>query len=159
MGKSVKIVILCGGTLGNCAATFAGARRKLEAAGVRDTAMSSLFRSRAVDCVPGTPDFCDAALTGSWAGTPEALLELCQKCEREAGRPANHSSRESRTLDLDIVLFGDRIIRTEQLTVPHPRAAHRRFVLAPLDEIAPDLIFPDSGLTVHETLKNLPPEN
>ena len=106
-------------------------------------------------CVPGTPDFADQALTGVWSGTSEELLALCQKLERAAGRPKKHSSRESRTLDCDIILFGDAVSDAPELTLPHPRAKRRRFVLEPLAEIAPEWLFPDSGTTVLHELDSL----
>lgn len=141
--------------MGDSAGFFRTACEKLIQHGVTELKCSSIFRSAAVDCIPGTPDFSDAAVTGEWAGSPEELLQLCQKLEQEAGRPAVHSSRESRILDIDVILFGNRVIRTPELTIPHPRASIRKFVLEPLCELAPELIFPDSGLSVQETLKFL----
>ena len=85
-------------------------------------------------------------------------MRLCQEIELEAGRPADHSSRESRTLDLDIILFGDAVIDTPELKVPHPRAQIRRFVLEPLSELLPAARFPDSGRKIEECLGILPPE-
>lgn len=137
MVKSTKFAIMLGGNLGDSEKIFARALEKLASGGCRELKMSRIHRSAAVDCVPGTPDFSDAAATGEWDGSPFALLRLCQEIEREAGRPADHSSRESRTLDLDIILFGDAVIDTPELKVPHPRAQIRRFVLEPLSELAP----------------------
>lgn len=155
MKKMTEFVLMQGGNLGDSATIFAEARRRLSENGVVFTAVSRLYRSAAVDCVPGTPDFCDAAAAGVWGGSAEELLELCQQLEREAGRPKAHSSRESRTLDLDLILFGDEVISTPRLTVPHPRARLRRFVLEPMMEIVPERIFPDCGLSVRECWKNL----
>ena len=78
------------------------------------------------------------------------LLKLCQSIEIALGRPAQHSSRESRIIDLDIILFGSEVIKSEVLTIPHPRAAQREFVLRPLNEIAPEWLFPDRQKTVSE---------
>ncbi|UKI34372.1 MAG: 2-amino-4-hydroxy-6-hydroxymethyldihydropteridine diphosphokinase [Lentisphaeria bacterium] len=97
--------------------------RKLEANGVKAIRQSRLHRTAPVDCVPGTPEFSNAALTGEWSRSAETLLELTQRLEREAGRPACHSSRESRTLDLDLILFGERCSNSPVLTLPHPRRA------------------------------------
>ena len=105
------------------------------------------------------PDFSDAALTGIWPGNALELLRLCRKLEQEAGRPADHSSRESRTLDLDLILFGDEVRNTPELTLPHPRAQQRRFVLEPLAELIPEARFPDTGRKIEECLRNLPPEH
>ena len=76
------------------------------------------------------------------------MLALTQRIERESGRPSEHSSREARTLDIDIITFGQEIVREHDLIIPHPRAQQRLFVLEPLNQIAPALRFPDSGLPV-----------
>jgi 2-amino-4-hydroxy-6-hydroxymethyldihydropteridine diphosphokinase len=153
--KLSKIAVALGGNLGNSQAVFRAAIDKLAANGVKNIKMSSLMRSNAENCPPGSPDFTNAALTGEWAASPQELLELCQQTEIAAGRPEKHGFNVPRTLDLDIILFGNEIIDTETLQVPHPRAAERLFVLKPLAEIAPDWIFPDSGKTVEKTLASL----
>ena len=117
---------------------------------------SPLYETDPVDCEEGVPPFLNGVLQGIWNGSAEALLDLCQSIERQAGRPEKHSSRQSRELDLDIILFGQEIIRSERLTVPHPRAFQRAFVLVPLNDIAPDAVFPDQGKTVSELLRELP---
>lgn len=155
MLKTVKIAILMGGNLGNSAEIFENAVQKLAANGLTAIRRSRIFRTEPVDCVPGTPEFSNAALTGEWGGSAEALLELTQHLEREAGRPAHHSSRESRTLDLDLILFGERCSADPRLLLPHPRARRRRFVLEPLAEIAPEMRFPDTGESVAEALARL----
>ena len=88
---------------------------------------------------PGTAAFLNGAVSGHWAGTAGELLRLCQKIEAENGRPADHEHYVSRTLDLDIVLFGRRIVREPALTIPHPLAVHRAFVMTPLREIEPEM--------------------
>ena len=149
-----EIAVMLGGDLPETPAAMAAALAKLSDAGVTGLRHSRAFRSAPVDCVPGTPDFWDMAVTGRWSGSPEELLRLCQRMEREAGRPENHSSREARVLDCDIILFGNAEMRTPKLTIPHPRARGRRFVLEPLAEIAPEMRFPD-GVTVREALAEL----
>lgn len=86
MVKSTKFAIMLGGNLGDSEKIFARALEKLASGGCRELKMSRIHRSAAVDCVPGTPDFSDAAATGEWDGSPFALLRLCQEIEREAGR-------------------------------------------------------------------------
>ena len=153
--QAVDVAIMLGGNLGDAEKFFDAAVAGLAAGGLKITGRSSIHRSAPVDCVPGTPDFSDQALTGSWGGHPEELLALCQRLERAAGRPEKHSSRESRTLDCDIIIFGDVVSDAPFLTLPHPRAKQRRFVLEPLAEIAPDWRFPDSGTTVLQELSSL----
>ena len=151
----VRVALMLGGDLGDPAATFAAAAAELERSGLTEMRRSRIRRSAPVDCVPGTPEFSDQALTGVWRGTAYELLSLCQKLERAAGRPERHSSREARTLDLDIILFGDEIADTPRLTIPHPRARERRFVLEPLAEIAPDWRFPDTGKTILQEFQRI----
>ena len=146
--------IMIGGNLPGSENAMAAAIVELEKNGFSVGKISSIFHSAAVDCVPNTPDFIDQAIIGSWNGTPEELLDLCQKIEISSGRPAIHSSRESRILDLDIILFDRLEIDTPRLTIPHPRARSREFVLVPLAEIAPEWRFPD-GTTICSALAAL----
>ena len=117
--------------------------------------VSPLYETDPVDCEEGVPPFLNGVLQGVWNSSAEELLDLCQSIERRAGRPEIHNSRQSPELDLDIILFGQEIIRTERLTVPHPRAFQRSFVLAPMNEIAPEAVFPDRGKTVSALLGEL----
>jgi len=149
------VALMFGGDLGDTVACFDMAAAALERSGMTDMRRSRAYRSAPVDCVPGTPDFLDQALTGIWHGTARELLELCQSLERAAGRPERHSSSEARTLDIDIILFGDEVSADPALTIPHPRAKKRRFVLEPLAEIAPDRRFPDSGTTILQEFKRI----
>ena len=149
-----ECAIMLGGNLPGTPEAMEFALRELAKGGFTVSRISRPFHSAAVDCVPGTPDFIDTAVTGSWHKSANDLLKLTQSIEIAAGRPAQHSSRESRILDIDIILFGKEIIQSTELTIPHPRAAVREFVLEPLNEIAPDWSFPD-GSSVRETLKKI----
>ncbi len=135
MAKTNRVAIALGGNIGDVRARFQTALLMLAAGGVTHIRKASDYRTAPVDCVPGTPDFWNSALVGEWGGTPQELLLLTQSIERRLGRPAQHSSRESRTIDLDILLFGDLKISTQNLTIPHPRMHQREFVLKPLAEI------------------------
>ncbi len=84
--------------------------------------------------------------------TPETLLARTQKLERVFGRKPKVIWNEPRPLDLDLITFGFERRETSLLTLPHPRAVSRCFVLAPLAEIAPDLIIPGQPRPVHELL-------
>lgn len=86
---------------------------------------------------------------------PEAVLALAKALERAAGRRRGVRFGP-RPLDVDLLLYGSRTSSAPELTLPHPRLAERRFVLAPLAEIAPDWAVPPSGTTVAELLARLP---
>ncbi|MBR7155988.1 MAG: 2-amino-4-hydroxy-6-hydroxymethyldihydropteridine diphosphokinase [Lentisphaeria bacterium] len=146
----VKVAIMLGGNLPETPNALKMAQKRLLDGGFMIEKCSKVMVSAAEDCVPGTPDFLDMALCGSWHGSAMELLKLCQSIEIALGRPAQHSSRESRIIDLDIILFGSEVIKSEVLTIPHPRAAQREFVLRPLNEIAPEWLFPDRQKTVSE---------
>jgi 2-amino-4-hydroxy-6-hydroxymethyldihydropteridine diphosphokinase len=122
--------------------------------------LSALRTSRYYETAPvGAPDpqsnFLNAAATGTYAGTPRALLDALRTIEAERGRERPFPNA-ARTLDLDLVLFGNRVVEEPGLVVPHPRFRERRFVLEPLVEIAPDLVDPVTGHTVAELLRGLP---
>lgn len=149
-----ECAIMLGGNLPGTPQAMDFAVEELEKHGFKVNKKSRIFYSAAVDCVPGTPDFSDAAITGTWNKGPEELLQLTRSIEIAAGRPAVHSSRESRILDIDIIFFGNERFSLPHLIIPHPRARVREFVLVPLSEIAPDWQFPD-GVTVKNALAEL----
>lgn len=151
----VPVAIGIGANLGDPRATIERALGLLAAGRLEDIRLSPLFETEPVDCDPGTPPFVNAALTAFWAAAPAALLRLTKDVEARLGRPPVHSQRQARSLDLDLVLFGDEALHTTELTVPHPRLCERRFVLAPLAEIAPDWIIPGTSWTVREALAHL----
>lgn len=118
---------------------------------------SSLWQSEPVDCPPGSPPFINAvAMFRPRADeTPESLLEKLQALEREFGRTPKKIHNEPRTLDLDLIAFGNEVRQSASLTLPHPRAAQRAFVLVPLAEIAPDLILPGSAVSVFDAVRRM----
>ncbi|HQC51811.1 MAG TPA: 2-amino-4-hydroxy-6-hydroxymethyldihydropteridine diphosphokinase [Lentisphaeria bacterium] len=153
--SSHRVAIALGGNLGDTVACFERAMVLLAAGGVRNIRQAPLFITTPVDCEPGTPDFVNSALTASWGSSPEELLRLCQTIEQRLGRPAKHSSRESRIIDLDLLLFDTLSLVSPNLTIPHPRLRSRRFVLEPLAQIAPDWPVPPDGQTVQQLLLQL----
>ena len=100
------------------------------------------------------PIFLNAAATGESMLSAPAVLDVLLAVEQRFGRERPYE-RAPRTIDLDLILYGEEVIKTEGLTVPHPRFRERRFVLEPLAEIAADWIDPVTGKTIGELLRAL----
>jgi 2-amino-4-hydroxy-6-hydroxymethyldihydropteridine diphosphokinase len=107
--------------------------------------------------LPGQPRFLNAVAEIETELGPEGLLENLRGIESEHGR-VRRERWGPRTLDLDLLLYGDRVVRTDGLEVPHPRLPERRFVLEGLAELCPERTVPGLGRTVRELLDRLPPE-
>jgi 2-amino-4-hydroxy-6-hydroxymethyldihydropteridine diphosphokinase len=102
------------------------------------------------------PSFLNAAIALQTELDPESLLEHLLEIELSFGRDRSHGIPNGpRTLDLDLLLYGDRVLDTRILQLPHPRMAQRAFVLAPMAEIAPDLIHPGLRKSMSQLLKDL----
>jgi 2-amino-4-hydroxy-6-hydroxymethyldihydropteridine diphosphokinase len=110
-----------------------------------------------VDCPPGSADFVNAVVSLLPPGhfTPSAFLHELKALEAEFGRKPKLILNEARPLDLDLIAWGATSMQTAELTLPHPRAHLRNFVLAPLSEIAPELVLPGHEKPVSELLANL----
>ena len=145
MGNEERVFVGLGANLGDAQANVR------EALQTRVVAVSSFYRSAPVDA--GGPDYVNAVAELRTQLTPQALLEQLQVIERHAGRerPYHHAPR---TLDLDLLLFGERRVNSPDLVVPHPRLALRAFVLVPLAELAPQFRLVD-GRNVAQALAAL----
>lgn len=138
-----RVFVGLGANLGDPRATLARALKELaELPQTRRVAVSPLYRSAPMDAQG--PDFINAVVELSTTLTPRELLLALQSIEQAHGRerPYHHAPR---TLDLDLLLYGQRIIRDPDLVVPHPRLHERAFVLRPLADLAPDLVHPALG--------------
>lgn len=103
------------------------------------------------------PDFLNAAATIQTDLSPRELLAELHRIERERGRDRESEQRWGpRTLDLDLILYGELVSMHDDLMIPHPRMHERRFVLAPLAEVAGDWLVPTQHKTVRELLDALP---
>jgi 2-amino-4-hydroxy-6-hydroxymethyldihydropteridine diphosphokinase len=143
-----------GSNLGDRESAIEGALARLEARGFHTTVRSSLWLTEPVG---GPPQgwFLNAVAGGETALAPEALLEACLAVEREMGR-VRAERNGPRTIDVDVLLFGGERREGPGLVVPHPRLHERRFVLAPLAEVAPGLVHPVLRLTARELLARCP---
>jgi len=147
-----------GSNLGDSVAIVRQAMERLRALSSGEILCSSLWHSNPVDCPPGSPAFVNAAvaLTVPEGETPESLLTKLQGIEREFGRQPKRVENEPRLLDLDLISFGREQRRSQRLILPHPRAHLRRFVLAPLAEIAPDYRLPGLESAIQDLLTTAP---
>jgi 2-amino-4-hydroxy-6-hydroxymethyldihydropteridine diphosphokinase len=132
-----------GSNVGDREEHLRAAVRMLEERGVEVEAVSSVYETEPVGEAPDQPDFLNAAVRIRTALEPEALLDLCKEIEAERGRTLDAPRHSPRPLDVDLLLLGDLELTTERLTLPHPEVTSRRFVLAPLLELDPELALPD----------------
>ena len=151
--------IALGSNLGDSQANVLCAMDRLKSLSDDPILKSSLWKSTPVDCPPNSPEFINAVIgiVPRPAETPETLLAKLQALERKFGRRPKKVLNEPRPLDLDLIAFGNETRAGKVLTLPHPRAHQRDFVLQPLGEILPDLILPGQKRTVLQLLGELPP--
>jgi 2-amino-4-hydroxy-6-hydroxymethyldihydropteridine diphosphokinase len=158
-GKGVEAFVALGSNLGDSVRVLDTALKRLQDCSDRPLRCSSFWRTAPVHCPPASPWFVNAvaALAPRVDETPERLLERLLTLERELGRQPKRITNEPRTLDLDLIAYGDEVRSTARLTLPHPRAHQRAFVLAPLSELAAQMILPGQDQTVVELLAALDP--
>jgi 2-amino-4-hydroxy-6-hydroxymethyldihydropteridine diphosphokinase len=149
--------VALGSNLGNSADVIRKAIEHLTQLSSEPIIESSLWRTSPVECPPSSADFINAmvGLTPIPTETAETLLAKLQALEKTFGRKPKTVLNEARPLDLDLITFRNEVRNTPNLTLPHPRAHLRRFVLQPLAEIAPDLVIPGQKKSVRELLSAL----
>ncbi|MGV3771410.1 MAG: 2-amino-4-hydroxy-6-hydroxymethyldihydropteridine diphosphokinase [Verrucomicrobiales bacterium] len=150
-GRRIAIVAL-GSNMGESATLLRDAMNELWQFSLSQFKESSVWESSPVDCPPGSPNFLNAVVSFRPRAdlTPEQLLSGLQEIEKKFGRGQKKVTNEPRTLDLDLIAFGQEVRNRPEFTLPHPRAHQRGFVLRPLAEIEPDFLLPGQEQTVAE---------
>lgn len=154
----MRVHVGVGSNLGDRWASLALAARALRA----EPRVALLRASRVWDTAPigpPQPRYLNAVLELETGLGASALLAVLESIERAAGRKPTRVRWAARRLDLDVLLYGDEVIRTPRLVVPHPLLVARRFVLAPLAELCPERVVPGTGRTVAQLLALAPPED
>ena len=147
------VYIALGSNLGDRVENLLLARERIASPHVRLTRASSIYETAPREIVD-QPWFLNQVVIAETTLFPRQLLARLLRIEHEMGRQRT-IAKGPRVIDLDILLFGDAVIHTAGLEVPHPRMAERRFVLEPLAELAPTLRPPRSNRTVREMLTNV----
>lgn len=117
--------------------------------------VSPFYETSPLNCPEGSSFFLNAVAIIQSKESPEVLLKRLRAFEKERGRAEIYEKNSPRPLDLDILFFGDQIIKNENLIIPHPRLLQRRFVLQPLCDLRPDLILPGESQPLHYFLSHL----
>jgi len=152
MPRKVTIHIALGSNLGDRANNFSLAR-KLTAEFIADMQGSSIYETPPWG-VLDQPYFLNQVIRGSTTLSPLRLLNRLKAIERDMGREETVRFGP-RIIDLDILLYGERVINYRRLQVPHPRMLERAFVLVPLAELSPGMVIPGSGVPVEDLLTKL----
>ena len=146
-----KVFLGLGSNLGDREANLRRAMEMLPSYGVTVVERSLVYDTAPVDAPPGSGRFLNAVCRVETALPPLTLLKAVKGLESALGRLSGPRNAP-RTIDIDILLYGDQVVDTQELTVPHPRFATRAFVLTPLADIAPDAVHPVLGVRVWELL-------
>jgi 2-amino-4-hydroxy-6-hydroxymethyldihydropteridine diphosphokinase len=153
----LRTAVALGSNLGDRLSNLHAARKVIvDLSGVISPMLSSaIYETDPVGCEPGAGKFLNAVLEFDYEGDPLELLKGLRGIEKTLGRAPDHPRNISRKIDIDLLYFGDIIMDSDELQLPHPRMHLRRFVLQPLADIRPDLILPGQSKTVRELLAQL----
>lgn len=116
---------------------------------------SSIYETSPVGSEPGTRPYLNAVMEIDFRGAPTVLLQQVLEIENTMGRPSRRPRNAPRLIDLDILYMEDLVVNNPEITIPHPRLSERRFVLAPLSEVAPNRALPGQNVPVEKLLAQL----
>jgi 2-amino-4-hydroxy-6-hydroxymethyldihydropteridine diphosphokinase len=146
----MRVGVALGSNLGERLANLRNARKDISAlsGALPPLRSSAIYETEPVGCEKGAAKFLNAVIEFGFAGEAQDLLHQLAAIEKLWGRPGAHPRNISRTIDLDLLYFGDLETETADLQLPHPRITEREFVLRPLADIRPDLILPRQSESV-----------
>ena len=147
------VYILIGSNIGNREKYLETAVEKISALpGIEMTATSAVYVTDPVDMVGENPSFLNQVIMAEYLYRPNELLLELEKIETELGR-SEKGEMKPRTIDLDILLFGQEIINSEKLTIPHKALLNRAFAMIPLLQISPEIIHPEANRPIADFLR------
>ena len=154
----MRVGVALGSNLGERLAHLRNARKDIAAlsGALPPLRSSAIYETEPVGCEKGAAKFLNAVIEFGFAGDATDLLDRLAGIEKLWGRRGAHPKNVSRTLDLDLLYFGELEIETADLQLPHPRITEREFVLRPLADIRPDLILPRQRESVGVLLLRFP---
>lgn len=147
--------VALGSNLGDRLAHLRSGRERVRLIAGEPVLCSRVYETEPVGSTGDAGAFLNAVIEIEFDGQPIALLEALQAIEAEHGRPSKRPRNAPRTLDLDILYVGNLTLSNEEVVIPHPRLHQRRFVLAPLADIRPELVLPGQQRSVAELLVGL----
>jgi 2-amino-4-hydroxy-6-hydroxymethyldihydropteridine diphosphokinase len=152
-----RVYLSLGSNMGDRAANIARAVDLLRQRGMHILRQSSLYETEPVDFLD-QDWFLNCVVEVKTELMPDRLIEVLREVEQSLGRE-RRIPKGPRIIDIDILLYGDRLVRSAELKIPHPRMTERRFVLVPLAEVAPDLRHPVFKRTIAELLALTPDQS
>ncbi len=150
-GKSRRVYLSLGSNLGESRTLIRKALKLLSGTGIKVLRVSSLYRTEPAEFL-NQPWFINCAAEVETKLSPRRLLRALKSIERALGRRRG-TPKGPRTIDIDILLYENVVVRSPGLTIPHPRLTERRFVLVPLREFAPRVTHPVTGQMISDTLR------